>query len=294
MTDPRVAILGCGPAGLMAAHACAVSGIPFAILSKGGSEQGAKSRLGGAQFLHQSVPGLTSQLPDAIVNYYVVGDAQTYQQKAYRDGPQPSFVSFDKVHHGKTQNAWNLIAAYDQLWQLYGEHVTDATLDGAMVEELLGEFELVVSSVPLPAICKAPSDAAFGEAPNGHQFTRQRIMIRPNVCALPERYWQGGVPAMTIFYNGDRGQAWYRSSSLWGHKYTEYGAGQYPFDDDLIPATKPLSTSCMCHIDPEALPADWRFLPVGRFGLWRKGVLTHEAFYSTQALLATKGWATIP
>jgi hypothetical protein len=291
MPDPRVAILGCGPAGLMAAHACAVSGIPFVILSKGGSEGAAKSRLGGAQFLHEPIPGLTGKLPDAVVNYYVTGDAQTYQQKAYREGAQPTFVSFDYVYHGATQVAWNLVAAYDQLWRLYGDHVTEVTLNAGSVDELLSDFELIVSSVPLPALCRAPSDAAAGEMPNGHTFTKQHIKIRPG-CALPEGYPTGpDQPAMTIFYNGDRNQAWYRSSALWGHHYTEYGAGLYVFEEDLIPATKPLSTNCDCHTAREGGPPDWRFLPVGRFGLWRKGVLTHEAFNSTQALLVVKGWA---
>lgn len=288
-TEPRVAILGCGPAGLLAAHACALAGVRYSILSPP-----KKSVLGGAQFLHAAIPGLTSPVPDAIVNYHVTGDAQTYQAKAYGPmGVQPSFVSFDSVYHGKTQGAWNLINVYDVLWHLVdamdGIDPTTVTPDG--LANLRQDFDLVVSSAPLPSLCRASAAMSqdAGQMTAGHVFHKQTIKIARNLCALPES-WHGDRAEMTIFYNGDPGQAWYRSSSLWGHMFTEYGSVYSPPYEDIVTAHKPLTHTCDCHGAAAPLSDD-NMLLVGRFGRWQKGVLTHQAFYETLAKLDHLGIA---
>ena len=51
-----VAILGCGPTGLVAAHACAMKHIPFVIFSKK-----RKSFLFGSQYLHEPIPGVIEE-----------------------------------------------------------------------------------------------------------------------------------------------------------------------------------------------------------------------------------------
>lgn len=288
MTEPIVAILGCGPAGMMAAHACSISGVKFAIFSRPEA-----SRLGGAQFLHQAIPLLTSHMPDAIVNYWVVGDGRTYQKKAYGSGHQPSFVSFSNVFHGKTQQAWNLIRVYDQLWQMYSGGINEMTVTPTDLIGIQKDFDLVVSSIPRRALCAVQSSAPSSEVPNGHRFNGQSIRILKNQCALPAD-WTGGNPEMTIFYNGSPQQSWYRSSSLWGHQFTEFGDGfQLPYEqDDVVYAFKPLSHDCTCHtvkdVTKEGMP---KVIFVGRYGQWCKGVLTHDAFFGTLESLQQRGLA---
>lgn len=248
-----VAILGCGPAGLMAAHAVAMRGKPVAVFSIP-----QKSRLGGAQFLHEPIPGINDVTPDIIVNYKVEGDPQTYEQKVYSDTLTVPFVSMSDKFDGQTQQAWNLLATYDKLWSIFGESVNDVRVTPEWIEENADEFDLMVSTVPLPSLCRA-----------NHHFTTQQVTIA-NQC------FDETLADNTVFYNGTRDRSWYRCAKLFGIGSTEWGAGVNP-PYDTVKANKPIRSNCDC----------WpNILKAGRFGTWKKGVLTHQAFTSTfEALL---------
>lgn len=243
-----IAILGCGPSGLLAAHAVGMySGKPIAIFSKAPT----KSRLGGAQFLHSDIPGLTDEDPEATITYRVRGNAETYREKVYGE-MHPSFVSFSNLIDGKTQPAWNLIRMYDRLWDSLGGSINDADIDDDWFAKTANDFDGIVSSIPLPALCRTPE---------AHRFQSVKTKILGECLE--------DVPANTIVYDGSPLRSWSRSSNLFGHEGTEWGAHVTPPFPNLSVASKPVSNRCDCRPD---------VLKVGRFGTWTKGVLVNDAF----------------
>lgn len=258
-----IAILGSGPSGLLAAYAASFTDSPVTVISIGG-----KSRIGGAQFLHRSIPGVTDDDPDTVLTYRVEGSAGGYQAKAYPPDTVPPFVSFDDVHDGLTVPAWNLRGIYTKLWDLSHEHINEMRVQARDLEELLGSFELVISTIPKPALCCQPLQ---------HHFKRQRIKIL-NTCILnnPEEN--------TIYYDGTGDHSWYRASYLFGTGSTEWSAtAKLPYGD-LVTVAKPISTNCDCW----SIASD-NLLFAGRFGKWTKGVLTHHAFEDAIAKLGVLG-----
>lgn len=251
-----VAVLGCGPAGLLAAHAIALRGKPVAIFSKP-----QKSRLGGAQFLHMAIPGLTDNEPEAIIKYKVEGDAATYRKKVYGSDNTVPFVSFTEVKDGQEQEAWSLLGAYDRLWDIFGESVNDVDINPQWLQSSLdrGDFSNIISTVPLVHLCKARA----GLINEIHRFSVQTISV------LTEPYH--AIDDMTIWYDGTEDHSWYRSSNLFGHHGTEWSnLGRKPDMDGLVTDSKPIATTCDC----------WRqdVMMLGRRGSWAKGQLTHHAF----------------
>lgn len=257
-----VAILGSGPAGLLAAHAVALSGKPLVILSKP-----EKSKISGAQFLHESIPGLTSETPDAMITYKVEGDEATYRQKIYGHAPVP-FTSFSGVHDGMVQPAWSLINIYDQLWEAFGDLITPMALSAEQLESVKGDFDFIVSAVPRPALCMGLA----GLMPENHGFYSQMIHT-VDECKRP------GLSDNTILYNGTHDAFWYRTSKLFGHEGTEYPDPAPPFATQSI--SKPIRCVCTCWPD---------LVRVGRFGQWRKGVLAHDGFTATLKALQERGY----
>lgn len=258
MTIPKgtVAILGCGPAGLMAAHAVALRGRPIAIFSKP-----EKSKLGGAQYLHRPIPYITSEEPDTHIRYVMRGDAQTYRKKVYGDDPTVPFVSFNVFKDRQSDPAWSLIKAYDALWESFGHMVNAVDITPQFVQELHREYEMVLSTVPLPHICLARA----GLINEVHHFGVQEI----RVCT--EDY-ADDVEQDTIVYDGTPERSWYRSSKILGVPGTEWSTFGVPakLPVPTITDRKPIRTTCTCHPD---------VLRLGRRGTWTKGVLTHDAFY---------------
>lgn len=258
MMDKPIAILGCGPSGLLAAHAAStVSKLPIALFS----DRPEPSRLGGAQFLHKPIPGLTPSLPDARIRYVVRGTAEGYARKIY-GGVKPPFVSFDPSKDGTFQDAWNLIKTYEKLWEAFGHHVNDQLIDDEWIKGMEEDFSMIISSIPKFAICANPI----------HVFTNSEIHI---YNGLVEEF-----PDNTIVYDGTEERSWGRSSLLFGNPGTEWGSEvKMPFPDKAI-ARKPLMTTCDCH--PE-------IVKVGRFGTWRKGVLVNDAYQTTIEAIQERG-----
>lgn len=250
-----VAVLGCGPAGLLAAHAIGLSGRPVAVFSRPH-----KSVLGGAQFLHEPIPGLNDESePDAVITYRVDGDAETYYRKVYGEEYVP-FVSFSGVADGEQQNAWNLSATYDRLWGIFDGRINEAGITPQWLEQLSADsnFDLILSTVPLVHICRARA----GLTQENHQFKVQNITI------ATEEYAHGLEPN-TIRYDGTNMRSWYRTSLLFGHYGTEWSADVTQPPVPTIRDHKPIRTTCDC----------WpNVVRLGRRGTWTKGVLTHHAF----------------
>lgn len=247
---PLVAIFGCGPAGLLAAWACQWKSVPFALFSKP-----EKSVLGGAQFSHISIPGLTSEEPEVMLTHIVNGDPETYQRKVYGDMSVP-FVSMEGLEDGQKVPAWNLREMYAKLWAVFEQKIIDVTLDYDRASKMMNcdAFDVVFSSIPAPNLC---------DPEKGHTFKSQPVRI------YNEALWPA-LPDDTILYDGTDDHSYYRMSRLWGVGSTEWG-GQSPVPplQGLRTVNKPISTNCTCH------PKIQR---IGRFGTWKKGILTYHSY----------------
>ena len=255
----RVAVLGCGPAGLMAALAAvhAQNGYPNKDTIIFSRRQ--MSTLFGAQYLHAPIPGVTDESSRVTVSYDLFGTPEDYRRKVY--GPMwDGSVSPEDL--AEPHDAWDLRGTYDKLWDLFEEFIVPAEIDRAGMRMIMdgqtiyGKFDMVISSIPLPSICL-----------KGHQFRSVTINAAGEApirgIRLPYR-----VPANSVICNGLDHPSYYRVSNIFGHKTAEWPEWIDP-PISHAQVQKPLDSNCDCW--PE-------ILRVGRYGEWRKGVLTHHAY----------------
>jgi hypothetical protein len=255
----RIAVLGCGPAGLMAAEGATEAALEYeggeiAIFSRK-----RKSELFGAQYLHQPIP-YASPPTSIAVDYRVVGEAAAYKRKVYGNAWYGSVSPEDLLgsHEG-----WDIRETYDNIWRAFEEAIHDVELDAIGLQELLdsGNFDVVINSVPLETLCYQNHDFAYagiiaaGDAP-------ERGIDIGKVYRCPES---------TVICNGTKDVAWYRMSRVFGHTTVEW-----PADVERVPINsasfvrKPTHHNCDC----------WPTITkVGRYGSWSKGVLSHTAYF---------------
>jgi hypothetical protein len=264
----RVLVLGCGPAGLLATHGAMHAGnqeVRVAILSRK-----AKSPLHGAQYLHGEIPYLTGD--PVNINYRLDGDSMAYKIKVYGsmwDGTV-SPEDLPDSHPG-----WDIREAYDRLWNMYHDMIVDQPISPASLRIMLAEDrpDLVINSIPRDALCYNPAHS-FGAAEIWAAGDAPSLGIRvPYVC-----------PENTVVCNGlEDGPSWYRLSRVFGHTTVEW-----PGYIERVPVTtasrwrKPTYTDCDCW--PE-------IMHVGRYGSWKKGVLSHAAYWDAfaQVMNMTEG-----
>lgn len=254
MMPESVAVLGCGPAGLIAAHAAHICRIPtVAIFSKN-----RKSELFGAQYLHMPIPGATERAP-VTVKYTLDGKPEDYRRKVYGDSWDGSVSPEDLV---EPHEAWDIRSTYDNLWSMYSYDIQHAQIGPSRMEALIDTFELVISAIPAPALCHMPGAHtfksqnvwAYGDAPERGQNT-------DNFTRL--------LPDNNVICNGNESPSWYRMSRLFGFATVEWPENRKPPIPGVAQAIKPLWNDCDCY------PTVVR---VGRYGRWEKGQLTHHAY----------------
>lgn len=251
------AVLGCGPAGLFAAHALVESGWDVTILSNK-----RRSEMFGAQYLHEAIPGLPSIHTE--ISYELRGTVEEYRRKVYGDAP---VGSVSPEHLTGRHVAYDIRAVYYAAWGKYEGLIQHEPGMGSFeVMELLADkaFGLIVSSLPATSICFRV-----------HRFPAQRVWA---IGDAPERgiFSPIPVPANTVVCNGDTPPTWYRASNVFGYKTAEWPESTKPPIQDLAEVLKPIKTDCNCFMD------DSRYLRVGRFGTWTKGVLSHHAYVETK------------
>lgn len=249
----NIVVLGAGPAGLFAAHAGVITNNAVQIISKK-----RKSYMRGAQYLHAPIP-MFSGMPFNI-RYRLQGEADGYRDKVY--GDQRVQVSPETLVGDHM--AWDMREAYDNAWGMYGDHCIDLELDLKTLQETLDSLEskpdLVISSIPAKLLCQNPE----------HLFTSQGVWVT-------ESY--RGADEDTVLCSGFSDEPWYRTSKIRGHENTEYPENKKPplSADKVHWVEKPLKTNCDCI--EKTLPEGAEFMAVGRYGTWKKGVLSHSAFY---------------
>lgn len=261
----NVTVLGCGPAGLMAAHAAAINGCDVVIVSKK-----RKSEMFGCQYLHRPIP-LVSNGAGIKVDYQTRGTRRQYVEKVY--GRQARGVVGSPELLEKEHLAWDIREAYDELWKIYSPYIIDETIDwdrGNMIRgtRVWQDCDLLVSSIPAPALCLRPQE---------HEFFVEEIWT---VGDAPERgvFSPVGVDEFTVICNGEDEPAWYRAANVFGYNTVEWPGRmeRKPPFEEVKKIQKPVRTTCDC----------WpQILRVGRFGRWQKGILSHEAFESVETQL---------
>lgn len=265
-----VAILGCGPAGLMVAHAAELSGWDFHIYSR---KQ--KSALYGAQYLHQPIPSMNGG--PQTVQYTMQGTAEQYRHKVYGDtwDGTVSPEDFPEPH-----SAWDLRQAYDGLWDKYCneiEHVEFLELKGVVFLH-----DLVISTVPRK-IWAQPGD----------------VFESTKVWALGDTEMPRVEPAyrpapFTVMCDARPHIPWYRVSNIYGYCTIEwpYNVREHDWPDGLHGGTMKVMMSPhpgaslvekpLCHNSTAASD----FIHLGRYGAWEKGVLTSDVFYQAMKIFA--------
>lgn len=242
----KVAVLGAGPAGLLAALAAQNNGAQVTIIAPG-----AKSKISGAQYLHDEIPGI--DLIPMRIEYLKVGTVQGYARKVYGNSHAP--CSWREFAPGK-HTAYPLAAAYEAAWQALHGKLVPATVGRQQLLGLTQNFDLVVSSIPLPTLCFDPE---------AHKFVEKPVWI----TMTEPPHLDGKIPVNTIVYNGLAEDKWYRASNIEDNTFTEYP----DYVVGGIKVVKPLSTECDC----------WeKIMRVGRYGKWKKGVLVHHAYWEVE------------
>lgn len=255
----RVAVLGCGPTGLVAAQAATSAGADVAIFSKY-----RKSELFGAQYLHQPIPGIDAGQP-ALLTYSLQGTDDGYRAKVYGDR-WTGEVSTEK-YNGMSV-AYDIRSTYNALWDYFSGAINDALLDYDSVKGIVDRFDLVISSIPAPVLCRggctfASQDIwAMGDAPERGQFVPYH-----------------DIDDNSVICNGEDAPSWYRLSHIFGYKTVEWSQNVRKPPMPVSEVRKPLFNNCSCW-------SGHKVFRVGRYGLWKKGVLVHDAFRSVIGLAA--------
>lgn len=252
----KAAVLGCGPAGLIAAHALHAEGADSVRIF---SKIHRKSEMYGAQYLHAPIDGVTHK-PPVTVDYRLSGSVTGYREKVY--GPRWSGAVSAGDLEG-THLGWDIRDTYNELWSLYGAEVETYEITPTSLAHLAVQFDMVVSTVPAKALCSEPQ----------HRWLAQTVWAAGDA---PERGVMIPSPLRparnTVLCSGRPEDGWYRASNVFGQVTVEWplhGRNNIAPMESAVVVTKPLSTDCDC------FPAVVR---AGRYGTWTKGVLSHEVW----------------
>lgn len=221
----------------------------------------------GAQYLHAGIPGLTPEAAEFQVSYDLVGSVADYAVKVYGEKP-PDFVSPEKflgVHGG-----WDIRSAYQIAWSQYSSHIIDLPgLDAEAIDMFLksGEFDLIISSIPAPDICKAPGS---------HNFLSRHIWAVGDAPELGISAPLLSIAHNAVICNGEPDTGWYRASNIQGFRTMEWPGERRPPIEDIAWVNKPIRNTCDCWADTGKV---WR---VGRYGSWDKKALAHTAYWDVR------------
>jgi len=252
----NVAILGCGPAGLIAAHACEeTEGANVTIFS---IKQ--KSVLPGAMYLHEPIPGISPVYPDNFVQYVRLGTAEGYAKKVYGDAAR--YTAWER--YLQAYPSWNLPLVYDTLWERYEWKIleTDFSNNDVGLHNIGYEFDVAISTLPQPLICQ-----------HEHEFRSTPYYIR--TIEAPPLDKEKDI----FIYNGYAHDQWYRWSIIGGICSIEY-ASEPPDYDESDPTwkmgLKAVDNDCDC----------WpRIHRLGRWARWEHGVLLHDVYKGAKEVM---------
>jgi len=239
MTDhskETILVLGCGPAGLLVAHACVLEGWKVHILSEKNP-----SYIAGAQYLHSSIPEITDEEPDGELSIIKVGSPKNYSMKVYGGEQQTSWNRLGEGRYG----IWNLRSAYTKLWNMYENDIHNGLVLPRFLEKMSQDYKAIFSTIPLRALFPSAN------------FKSVSVWISQETrCS-----------EMTLVYNGDLRDGWYRSSNIFGHAFVEWPS-------EVEGATRILKPTWKDIVNPYV----GKLFLFGRYGQWKRDVLVDDAF----------------
>jgi hypothetical protein len=264
-----VLILGCGPAGLLAAHAVEqLGGRPHIISRK------VPSKFRGAQYLHEPISDLTGD-PHGVIRTFKSGTREGYAQKVYGDPAAP--CSWDD--QAPERDAWDLRQVYAELWNRYQSRIQDSRVTWDDLHAYNdrfsdgGDWQLVLSTLPALDSCYQRQERC-GE----HRFDWEAMWTLD--------YAPPDVADNTVLYSGDPEQFWYRTSRVFGHCSTEFTEFSPPSGGAVIYDNGPRDPTARVAIPNKGIKVKgtncdcWPNVKrIGRFGTWRKGYLVHQAYH---------------
>ena len=252
----KVAILGAGPSGMMAAHAVAQYGHEIVIFDKNPDQS---RRNSGVYFLHENCHLLLD--PVTIEQTLLGGHGMTdeevshaYGMKVYgQDIAKTSVLEARKTRKVKGYNAGKAI---DVLWHLYGNFINRQEIGSFPgVAAMKTNYDVIISTIPAWVLFPDLS------------FDSVETWIEVGTAPLDEHF---------LYYNVNPYIPWYRCSAMFGVFTREFGWDQVlkkreGYQYHLVKK--------VIGIRRGELPKDKRIWFTGRFGAWDKSILTHTVYY---------------
>jgi hypothetical protein len=235
----EVAVLGCGPAGLLVAHAIEQAGhLPRIYSIK------KKSEIPGSQHLQAAIPDVTSEYPRRAVLFVRIGTKEGYAEKVYGDPYQEcGWPRYDGL-----EPSWSVYEAYNLLWERFEDDIIDQKVDLRSLDGLLQNYDLILSTIPQSRICL-----------KDHTFASIPYWIQPRITPRADQHRE------VVVFNGLPNDNWYRWSILGGKESIE-STTPLPHSHKGF---KVIDTDCDCW------PGIHR---LGRWAQWKHGVLLHHAY----------------
>lgn len=258
----KVIVIGCGPAGLAAAHAAVGLGAEVTIYA----ERAEQTPQNGPLLIQRPIPGINTGHPDGTIHQLVIGGSiLDYRYKLY--GDVNIGINGDILQ--PQYHAWRHRETYNLLWDMYEDRVIAQRISGRRMLELQDEADLVVSTGNAEKLCMTPSWPVAGTLARtyGHDFVSANVWVTPH-ASYPDQ------PDNTIIFNAGDLYPWVRSSVVFGVPVTEWTAQLAPSGARMI--TKPISTTCKC------FP---RVLRTGRFGAWKNETWVDTAYWDTYSAI---------
>lgn len=245
----RVAVIGCGPAGLAAAHAAVGQGAEDVVVFA----PKVKTPQLGPLLIQRPIPGINTSHPDGTIHQRVIGGSiLDYRYKLYGD----INIGINGDILRPEYHAWRHGETYDKLWDLHKHLIVNSYVTAHHLRRMHESWDLVVSTANTYKLCH--------EGGHSHSF-QYAIVYVTSVAEYP------GQPDNTIVFNAGKEFSWVRSSRIFGQEVTEWTDPPVGRDGWRL-IQKPISTDCTCfpHV-----------LRTGRFGAWRNETWVDTAYWDT-------------
>lgn len=248
----KAVIIGCGPAGLAAAHAAHGLGCDIEIIAP---KQ--KTPQKGPIFLNTPIPGISTDHPQGFIKQLVIGGSIVdYGIKLYGD------VNIGITRDGQLRegiHTWDIREAYAKMWAMYHPFIVSYMVRPDEIRSLCDSVDLVISTAPANSLCI-----------KNHEFVSQAVAMAPRAA-------YDGQPDNTVIFNAYPDIPWVRSARMFGkYESTEYMLSNLPAGEEYRIIRKPIRTDCDCHP---------RLFRTGRFGKWDNMAWIDTAYYDVRTLI---------
>lgn len=249
----KVAVIGCGPAGLAAAHAAVGRKAEVVVFAPK-----SKTPQYGPLLIQRPIPGINTNHPDGTIHQIVIGGSITdYRYKLYGD----INIGINGDILQPCYHAWKHRETYDKLWDMYESIIESWILSPSELGYLHQSFDFVVSTANASTLCRNRQN---------HVFSSKPVAVTPET-SYPDQ------PDNTIIFNANPEAPWVRSSRVFGVPVTEWPVKNAPSRARTI--WKPIATNCDCYPN---------VLRTGRFGAYRNETWIDTAYWDTYNAMAMR------